>query len=121
MRAALLAALTLLAGAARADDPLRLVPREADVALRVDSPRKLVEAVLATEPLQQLGQFAAVREAFQNTNVRRAAKLLEYYEKELGHPWPELLDRLAGGGVVFATKFQRGGNAPVLLVVQGTD
>lgn len=122
MRAALLAALTLLAGGVRAEDPLRLVPREADVALRVDAPRKLVEAVLATEPLRQLGQFAAVREAFQNTNVRRAAKLLEYYEKELGHPWPELLDRLAGGGVVVATKFQRGGgNAPVLLVVQGTD
>jgi hypothetical protein len=111
-------------GTARADDtpdPLRFVPRQADLVLRVDSPRKLVEAVFDTQPLRQLGEFAAVREAFQNTNFRRAAKLLSYYEKELGAPWPELLDRLTGGGMVVATKFQRGGAAPVLLVVQSKD
>src|SRR5436305_1212485 len=61
------------------------------------------------------------REAFQSTNARRVAKLFAYYEKELGAPWPDLLDRLAGGGVVLATKFERGGGAPVLLVVQGKD
>src|SRR3954469_10178069 len=114
----------VLAGTARGDDtpdPLRLVPRQADLALRVDAPRKLVEAVLATEPFRELGQFTAVREALQSTNARRAAKLLTYYEKELGAPWPELLDRLTGGGVVLATKFERGGNAPALLVVQSKD
>jgi hypothetical protein len=123
MRAALLATLVLAAGAHAQEtpDPLWLVPRQADVALRVDSPRKLVEAVIATEPVRELTQFAAIREALQSTNARRGAKLLAYYEKELGAPWPELLDRLAGGGVVVATTFDRGGNAPALFVVQAKD
>jgi len=118
---AALAMLAVLGTARAADDPLRLVPRQADFTLRVDSPRKLVEAVLATEPVRELGQFAVVREALQTTNVRRAARLLTYYEKELGAPWPELLDRLAGVGVVLAGKFDRTNQAPVLLVVQGSD
>src|SRR5262249_52380802 len=113
--------LALISAARAADDPLRLVPRQADLALRVDSPRKLVEAVLATDAVRELGQFAAVREAFQTTGARRVANLIAYYEKDLGAPWPELLGRLAGGGVVLTTKFERGGQAPALLVVQGTD
>jgi hypothetical protein len=127
MRAARpLAALALLAvvGGVRADetpDPLRLIPRQADVTLRIDSPRKLVEAVLATEPLRELDQFTAVREALKSANVRRLGRLLAYYEKELNAPWPDLLDRLAGGGVVLSTKFERSGQAPALLVVQSKD
>jgi hypothetical protein len=126
MRATCFAAVLVLlaATAARAEsppDPLRLVPRDADLVLRVDSPRRLVEAVLATEPLRELKQFAAVREALASPNVRRLQKLLAYYEKELGAPWPDLLDRLTGGGAAVALKFERGGNAPVLLVVQGKD
>jgi hypothetical protein len=116
--------LTTALGAARAEpppDPLRLVPRQADLALRVDSPRKLVEAVIATAPLHELGQLAAIREALQSTNVRRLQQLIGYYEQELGAPWPDLLDRAAGGGVVLSLKFDRGGNAPVLLVVQSKD
>jgi hypothetical protein len=125
MRAARpLAALAVFAifGVSRAaDDPLRLVPRQADFTLRIESPRKLVEAVMATEPLRELTQFAAVREALQSTNARRGAKLLAYYEKELGAPWPDLLDRLAGGGVVLAGRFDRTNQAPALLVIQSKD
>jgi hypothetical protein len=111
----------LTANARAADDPLRLVPRQADFVLRIDSPHRLVDAVLATEPLRELTQFAAVREALQTTNARRAARLLAYYEQELGAKWPDLLDRLAGGGVVLAGRFDRTNQAPALLVVQGTD
>jgi hypothetical protein len=118
---AILAILFAIPTARAADDPLRLVPRQADFVLRVDSPRKLVEAVLATEPLRELSQFAAVQEALQSTQARRGAKLLAYYEKELGAPWPELLDRLAGGGAVLAGRFDRTNQAPVLFVIQGTD
>jgi hypothetical protein len=125
MRAARpLAALAIIAtfSASRAaDDPLRFVPRQADFTLRIDSPRKLVEAVLATEQLRELSQFAAVREALQSTTARRGAKLLAYYEKELGAPWPDLLDRLAGGGIVLAGRFDRTGQAPALFVIQGKD
>ena len=97
------------------------MPRQADFVVRVDSPRKLVEAVLATEPLRELTQLRAVKEALQSTQARRGAKLLAYYEKELGAPWPELLDRLAGGGAVLAGRFDRTNQAPALVVIQGTD
>src|SRR5437016_5251443 len=81
---AIVAIFAVLGTARAADDPLRLVPRQADFALRVDSPRQLIEAVLATEPLRELAQFTAVREALESTGARRGAKLLAYYEKELG-------------------------------------
>ncbi|HEX4592301.1 MAG TPA: hypothetical protein VH120_20370 [Gemmataceae bacterium] len=119
-----LAALAIVAvfGMARgADDPLRLVPWQADFVLRIDSPHKLVDAVTATEPVRELSQFAAVREALQTTNARRAARLLSYYEKELAAKWPDLLDRLAGGGIVLAGRFDRTNQAPALFVIQGTD
>lgn len=117
-------ALVLTASFGRADqitDPLRFAPKDSDLVLRVDSPRKLVEAVLATEELQQLGQFSAIREAFQSTNFRRASRLLAYYEKELGASWPVLLDKLAGGGVALTTKFTRDNSAATLLVIQSKD
>lgn len=113
----------LLGPAGRASppsDPLRLVPRQADLALRIE-PRKLVDAVRSLEALNALARFPAVREALDSTNSRRFAQLLAYYEKELGRPWPELLDAVAGGGIVLATRFQRDGNAPVLVVIQSKD
>jgi hypothetical protein len=107
----------------RADDvpdPLRLVPRQADVALRIE-PRKLADALQSVPALAQLRQFAAVRESLDSTNSRRFLKFIAYYEKELGLPWPELLERLGGGGIVIATKFDRAANVPVLAVLQSKD
>jgi hypothetical protein len=102
-------------------DPLRLIPKQADLVLKVDSPRMLADAIASVEPLRQLAQFAPVREALDSTNFRRFRQLIDYYEKELGASWRELLDRVAGGGVALAVKFEGGPNAPVLLVVQGRD
>ena len=100
-------------------DPLRLVPRQADVVLRIE-PRQLADAVRSLPALMQLSQFPAVRDALSSTNSQRFAKLIGYYEKELGAPWPELLDQLAGGGIVLATKFTRDGSAPVLAYASTT-
>jgi hypothetical protein len=108
---------------AQADEltnPLRLVPKQADVALRVE-PGKLVDAVRSLPKLAELAQFPSVREALDSTNSRRFVKFIQYYEKELGAPWPELLGKLSGGGIVIATKFERGGDLPVLAVVQSRD
>jgi hypothetical protein len=113
----------LVSSSLRADDipdPLRLVPRQADVALRIE-PRKLADAVQSVPALAQLRQFPSVRESLDSTNSRRFFKFIAYYEKELGHPWPELLDKLAGGGIVIATKFDRAANVPVLAVIQSKD
>ncbi len=100
--------------------PLRLVPDKADLVLEVPRPRVLLETVTALEAFQQLQQLDAVRDYYDSLAYRRFQKLLTYFEKELGAKWPELLDRLAGGGMVLAVK--TGPNpAPVLLVVQSKD
>jgi hypothetical protein len=118
-----LVCLALFAVAARADappDPLRLVPDHADFFVEVQQPRKLVEAGTSTELFKTVLALPPVREYYDSTSARRFFQLVGYFEKQLGAKWPELLDRLAGGGIVVAGKF--GDDAqPVLLVVQGTD
>ena len=106
--------------AAEAPDPLRLVPAQADLVIQVPQPRQLIEAFTTLDALKQLQKFEAVQEFYDSTNWRRFQQLVAYYEKQFDLKWPELLDRLAGGGVVIAVKL--GPNpAPSLLVVQGRD
>jgi hypothetical protein len=108
---------------ARADtppDPLRLVPREADLFLEVKDPRHLLDTVRALPMLEEWYDLQPVREYRDSTNARLFRQLVAYFEKELGAKWPDLLDRLAGGGAVVALKFGRD-PAPALLVIQGRD
>jgi Protein of unknown function (DUF3352) len=100
--------------------PARYIPLQPDLLLGVPSPRDVVEALLALEPLKQLPETAPVREFYDSTNFLRFKKLVAYFEKELGSPWPELLDRLAGAGAVFALK-QESPKASVLVVIEGRD
>ncbi len=104
----------------RLRDPARLLPNQADLLVQIRQPRRLVETLTTLDTLKQLQQLAPVRELLDSTSSRRFYQLLAYFEKELGAPWPELLDRLAGGGAVLGVKI--GPNpAPVLLVIQGHD
>jgi hypothetical protein len=124
LRCLALACLCLaLAAAARADappDPLRLVPGEADLFLQVNDPRHLLDTVQALPMLGAWYDLQPVKEYRDSTNARLFAQLVAYFEKELGAKWPDLLDRLGGGGAVLAIKL--GPNpAPALLVVQGKD
>jgi len=115
--------LLLLVGASQADtpaDPLRLVPEEADLFVKIERPRKLIETGLGLDAFKQLLQLEAVQEFYDSTNFRLFYKLIAYYEKELGMPWPEILDRVAGGGIVVSAKIGPE-PAPVLLIIQGTD
>jgi hypothetical protein len=119
----LLACLLLAPSAGRADtapDPLRLVPKDADLVVEVPQARRLVETFTKLDLVKQLRQFDAVREYEDSTNARRFYQLVAYYEKELGMKWPELLDRLAGGGAVLAARIGTD-PAPVLVVVQSRD
>jgi hypothetical protein len=104
----------------RADTALRLIPAQADLLAEVKQPRRLVETLLNLDLVRQLKDFAPVQEQLQSTRARRFYQLLAYFEKELGRPWPELLDGVAGGGVALGVKF--GPNpAPTLLVIRGKD
>lgn len=108
-------------GPARADDPsdpLRLVPGDAEAFFKVERPRRLVEAVLNLDAAKQLAKIDAVREAADTTNARRLDQLVTFFEKKLGVSRMDLLDAVAGGGVVVAGKYGAGKPAG-LLVVRG--
>jgi hypothetical protein len=118
-----LACLLLAAPMARADaapDPLRLVPAQADVFVEIKAPRQLITTALSSDLFHAARALPQVRDLCDSTNVHRFLQLVGYFERELGASWPELLDRLAAGGIVVAIKY--GPNpAPALLVVQGND
>jgi hypothetical protein len=115
-------ALALVTTTLRADppDPLRLVPEQADVCIEVKQPARLVQTVLGLDLLKEASNLDAVAEILDSTNLRRFHQLVAYYEKELGAQWPDLAERLAGGGAVLAARFAPN-PAPVLLVIQGKD
>lgn len=111
---------TTLVRAASLPDPLRLVPEQADLLIKIEQPRQLVEAVTNLDVVKQLQMLEAVQEAYDSTRIRRLLQLLAYFEKELGAQRFELLDRLAGGGITVAVKFGPK-PAPALLVIQGKE
>jgi hypothetical protein len=118
----LLATLTLvvLAAPVGAKDPLRFIPAEAGAVLRIDKPRALIEAVTNHDLAKQAQHLQIVRDFLDSADARRFFQLVAYYERDLGAAWPDLLDKLAGGGI--AVGFQKlEGDGPVLFVIQGTD
>jgi len=115
--------LFVAAAAARAEnppDPLRLVPEGADALVEIRNPRRLAEALLHLDVVKQAQALGPVQEILDSTNYRRFYQLVAYFEKHLGAGCPDLLDKLAGGGMVLVTEIGPK-PAPVLLVVQGTD
>jgi hypothetical protein len=99
--------------------PLRLVPDRVDLLIQAPQPRRLLETLTAGDLYKHLQQFAPVREYFDSTNARRFAQLVAYFEKELGFPWPQLLDRLAGRGMALSVQFES--TPPLLFIVEGED
>jgi hypothetical protein len=112
-------ALYLTSAPAHAADPLRLVPEVADLVVKVEQPRQLVEMGLELIPVKELQGFRGYREFYESTNFRRLLQFVGHFERELGKPWPELVDALAGNGIVLAVKFEP--KAPALLVMEGKD
>lgn len=118
--ALLLLVFPAISSAADPVELLRYVPKQADAALIINHPRRVVDAVRTFPPIQQLFAFPAVREQIESTSGKQFLQLISYYEKTLGHAWPELIDKLAGGGAVLAVRFQ-GDNSPALLVLKADD
>ncbi len=99
---------------------LQLVPEEADFAVAVTRPVAVADTLLALATSERLQQFPAYQEAIGQVNIRRFLQLVRYAERELGKPWRELLDSLAGEGIVLAGKYAPE-PVPVLVVVKGRD
>jgi len=112
------------AGSVRAESPppspLRLIPDVADVVIEVKNPRQLVEAIVTLDAVKGFMGLEAVQEFYDSTTSRRFYQLLAYFEKELGAKWPELLDKLGGGGAALSVQFGPD-PAPAFLVLQGKD
>ena len=119
----LFAVLAFTLPTARADskDPLRFFPEATDVVVKIEKPRALVEAVLKHDLAKESLELQIVRDFLDTATYRRFFQIVGHFEKELGTPWPELIDKLAGGGMALGAKYSADGNAPVLVVIQGTD
>ncbi len=118
--ALLLLLVTSRAAAESPTGPVRSIPFPPDALVGIPNPRLVVESLLGFEPLKQLPEIAPVREFYDSTNFRRAKKLVAYFERELGAPWPELIDPLAGGGAILAVRAE-GPLPSILLIVEGRD
>jgi hypothetical protein len=110
----------LLALPAVAADPLRLIPKDATLVLKVENPRRLVESITSLDVYQQYQHLPQVREVFDSTPARRFFQLVRHAETKLDKKWPVLLDALAGGGLAVGTVTGKD-PAPAVLVAQGTD
>jgi hypothetical protein len=113
-------ALAAAVAPAASPDPLRYVPKEATLVLKVEKPRAVVESVTALDAYRDYETLPQVREALESTTAKRFFQVLKLAETKLGQKWPAMLDSLAGGGMALGTVVG-GENAPVLLVVQGAD
>ena len=102
-------------------DPLRFIPDKAELILKIEQPRQLVEGFTQLDSFKQAQQLEPVRKFLDSAQARRLLEFLAYYERDLGAKWPELLDKLAGGGIALGAKVLNGTDDPVLLAVQGTD
>jgi hypothetical protein len=100
-------------------DPLRFVPSQAELVVKVNHPRDLVEAVEKNELFLQAQKLAGVREYYDTTNFQQLYQLIAYFEKELGKERNEILDDIGAGGIVIAAKLTAPQGA--LLVVQSKD
>jgi len=117
--------LVIAASAVRADatqpvaSPLRLIPAEADLLLHIRQPARLLDSVQKQDVVGKLQALPAIKEQLDGTAARRLRQILAHFEKTLGAKYPDLIDRLAGGGIALATKF--GNKQPTLVIVQGKD
>ena len=100
--------------------PLDLLPAEATLVVAAERPRALAELARDLPAYQAAAALPAVREVLDSSPARRFYQFVAYAEKELGKPWPDLLDRVAGGGVALGVRLGDD-PAPTLLVTRGTD
>ncbi len=101
-------------------DPLNRIPSQAGFVLKVENPRQFVEGLTKVDAYRGLQQFPFAKEYLESTQVRRFFQTVQFLEKELGAPWPELLDKIAGRGIAFGLGLAMEPQ-PVLLVIEGTD
>jgi hypothetical protein len=102
-----------------AKDPLRFVPSQTELVIKVERPRDLIETVEKHDLFQQAQKLTGVRELYDTTNFRQLYQLIAYFEKQLGKDRNDILDDISYGGVVLAARLTPPTGA--LLIVQAKD
>jgi hypothetical protein len=114
--------LLLVASGAAADPPaiLKKMPPKAGVVVVIEHPRAVLDGAIRFDAYRGLQQFPQVKEFFDSTGVRRFFQLVKYLETQLGGPWPDVLDKLAGNGIAVGIGLGKD-PAPAVLIIEGTD
>jgi hypothetical protein len=107
-RLGLSAVAVLLLAATAPANPLEYIPDSVQIVVKAPAPRQLAEAFTRLDAAKKARQLAPIKAALDSA-----------FERELGAPWPELLDRIAGGGIAVGAHF--GNDKPAILVLDGTD
>jgi hypothetical protein len=102
-----------------AKNPLRFVPSQAELVVKVERPRQLFDAVKKNEVSQQAQKLAGVREYYDTTTFQQLYQVIAHFEKRLGKNREEIIDELTAGGVVLAAKLTPPQGA--VLIVQAKD
>jgi hypothetical protein len=106
-----------------AADPLRLLPEDCLLVVKIEQPQTLIDLLLNYAKMPELQRISAFRDFIESTNFQRFQQFLAHVEKEYGHAWPALLDKLAGHGAALGLVVsKKEGEEPALvLVLQGKD
>lgn len=88
--------------AAPASPLLSVLPPDALVVVYVEDALPALRWLVQYASRPELQILAGVRELLDSTPARRGQQFLAYIEKELGLPWPEMVEQLTGGGLALA-------------------
>lgn len=117
-RSALIAVLILALPAYA--DPLNCIPKQANLVIKIESPRSLVENAVRLDAWRKLQAFPQIKEVLDSPSTRRFHQLLQYVENETQTRWPELIDKLAGKGIALGARLGTD-PAPVVIIAEGHD
>lgn len=102
-----------------AGNPLRFVSSQAELVIKVDRPRDLLDAVEKNELFVQAQKLAGVREYYDTTTFQQLYQLIAYFEKQCGQSRDEIIDELGAGGIVLGAKLTP--PQGVVVVIQSKD
>lgn len=103
-----------------AADPLRAIPATATLVVHVENPRKLIEAVTSLDLYGKYEALPQVRQVLQSPQAKQVFQLVAHVEKTLGAKWPDLLEKLGGGGIALGAS-PNAVPPTALVALEGTD
>ena len=99
--------------------PLRFVPDQAELVVKVDRPLELLNAVETNDLFRDAQKLAGVRDYYDTTTFQQLYQLIAYFEKQLGQSRDEIIGELGAGGVVLGAKLTP--PQGFVLVIQSKD